>query len=425
MLLNCGIMRTITIFGRMAAITAAFMLGGCAFELEPGDLGQLQQADLWNGRNNPDRFGGTMVTQLSQLPSVGRAARTPWPSSSWPTYANSIVDRWNRADELSPAEKYDRAFNGWTPAPSFMKLRPFASASCGSEWDIEYYQREQLGLLAKWVSDHIGNRPARDSADNDGDGEVDECDDNDGVETWWGLGHAWVAAAIVEDAPRRSVTYNGVTFHPGDMEALIIAAYDRAAADMIGGDCNQGDEESSPVERDQHGLAIDLECGDINPGSLHIIMSNFLGLQQRVYAEDRTYDDERWSQPVIAYEITRQEAITLRRAKQLLGRSGATYASNADAAQLYDVEVIITYITESYASVTPADPSRYQRTGYYRYILEVASNGEIIGGEWHGTSRTNHPDFLWSPRRITRSAVSQLAVDDLRMLIQRSRESRP
>ena len=54
---------------------------------------------------------------------------------------------WNEAAEegtpssLSPAEKYDMAFNGWTPEASFFELRPFTRSEPTPEedWDPAYY----------------------------------------------------------------------------------------------------------------------------------------------------------------------------------------------------------------------------------------------------------------------------------------------
>ena len=150
-------------------------------------------------------------------------------------YENSINVRW-KDGEMSPAEKYDMAFNGWEPPEGFMDLKPYKNGSNCADFDKEYY--DQLGPLASHISDHMGNGKARDGIDNDGDGEIDECDDRDGVETWFGLCHAWVPAAMREDRPLNTIEYNGVTFHVGDLEALIIAAYNRNGAEMIGGRCN-------------------------------------------------------------------------------------------------------------------------------------------------------------------------------------------
>ncbi len=401
------------------------VLGGCAMEGAAGDKGEEDgsgKEDRWNAANDPSRFEGEFNYHRGDLPTSGTAEREAWPSTYWPTYENSIAVRWQNTgdamNDLSPAEKYDMAFNGWTPPAGFMALRPFDRNSPvpGTGWDTSYYT--QLGPLARYVSDNMGNRADRDLAvrNNGGPTGSDEWP----VETWWGLCHAWVPAALLEDRPLRAVTYNGVRFEVGDIEALLIAAYNRTAADMIGGRCNAGSGETT-VERDAQGRAIDVECRDSNPGSMHVILTNYLGLRHRGFAFDRTYDYEVWNQPVVGYEITRQEEISVAQANQALGLTGSTYTLNPDAVKLYRVNASVSWITESHASTTPNETSRYTRQDHYEYILEVDAQDRILGGEWLSASRMRHPDFLWNPRRITRSAVPNLSITDLRNLVTMSR----
>lgn len=392
----------------------------------PGDVtpgGAVDgKGDAWDWQSDPSRFRTDLEYRISELPLQGRAQNEAWPSTYWPTYEDSIQHRWRRG-ELSPAEKFDQAFNGWTPAEGFMDLRPF-SRSNWTEWDESYYS--SLGPLASHVSRNMGNRRDRDQARAAiaaaPEGEQPTRPDEWEVETWWGLCHAWVPASMLEERPLRSVEYNGVTFHVGDMEALLIAAYNRSAADMIGGRCNRGgSDEDYQVERDENGRAINPECRDTNPGSFHVIMTNFLGRLNIPYAEDRTYDYQVWNQPVVEYEVTKMEEIDVARANELLGLTGDTYIYNDDAVKLYEVNANTTYITESHASTTPADASSHERRDYYTYILEVDADGKVIGGEWTGRTRSNHPDFLWNPRARTSSSVPHLDLDKVRMLVQMSR----
>ena len=411
----------------IGVIAGGLALAGCAAETgagagSKGDTGAVSggKEDRWNSGNAPDRFDGELNFNVADLPLSGRAENDAWPSTYWPTYEDAINHRWH-GEELSPAEKYDQAFNGWTPPEGFASLRPFSRHAPvpNTDWDPSYY--DQLGPLASHVSANMGNKRDRDLAVSSNgrpaDGEWP-------VETWWGLCHAWVPAAMLEERPLRSVEHNGVTFHVGDMEALLIAAYNRTPAQMIGGRCNRGgSDEDYQVERDEHGRAINDECRDTNPGSLHVIMTNYLGLMNRAFAEDRTYDYEVWNQPVVEYEITKMDEISVEQANMLLGLTGETYTYNADAAKLYDVNATFTYVTESHASTEPSDTASHERTDRYTYILEVDSDGKIIGGEWYGGSRSSHPDFLWNPQRLSRSSVSQIDLDKIRMLVQMSRET--
>ncbi len=406
--------------GITLALLLALGLGGCAAEsvagdgVEPGPVGPgAGKEDRWDWRNRPERVTDDLVFDVAALPKEGRAERTVWPSTYWPTYEDSINNRWNGRDELSPAEKYDKAFNGWEPPEGFMDLRPFSRyrPKPHEQWDPEYY--EQLGPLAKWVSEHMGNKRDRDAAlQANGLPEGDWP-----VETWWGVCHAWVPASIHEKRPLYPVTYHGVTFYPGDLEALVIAAYNHTSARMIGGRCNRGHGDDYRVERDEYGRVVHNECRDTNPGSLHVILANYLGLRKRAFAEDKTYDYEVWNQPVVAFRVEKMEEITVQKAMDLLERTGDTYVYNEDAKKLYDVKVRVTYLSESYPSTEPVDVSDYERTDTYTYILEVDDQGKVIGGEYYGASRTDHPDFLWDPERLRRSSIPHLDLEKVRMLL--------
>ncbi|MCA9580956.1 MAG: proprotein convertase P-domain-containing protein [Myxococcales bacterium] len=443
------------VFGACAPEEAS--LKGAAGDLSPID-GLPGKADRWNDENSPDRFEGTFHAVLADLPTEGHAAVDAWPSTYWPTYQDSINHRWQRG-VLSPAEKYDRAFNGWIPPAGFMDLRPFeAGKSAPGQWDPAYYQG--LGPLASYISVYEqrgrtldgtlvkvtkGNLHARDGVDSDGDGQVDELDDHDGVATWWGLCHAWVPASILEDRPLHAVTHKGVRFEVADLEALLIAAYDRTPSYGIGGRCNDGSpDEESPVDRDPHGRATNVQCRDTNAGTYHVVLANYLGRQGRPFAEDVTFDFEVWNQPLVRYEVTKMEKVSVYRAHQLLNYNvnncidpegkwipGCTYggngkyAYNPDAAALYDVHLRTGYVTESSPGTVPADTELHTVDQSYTYILETDSSGKVIGGEWYGDSRQDHPDFLWSPKRLEASSMPYLDLGQVRLLVQKSREPLP
>ncbi|QDG51186.1 hypothetical protein FIV42_10680 [Persicimonas caeni] len=437
-------MNTNTTKWAIAGLLAIGALAGCAESADDTSKarvtpdGMVKQSegtdgkgDAWNWRNDPSRFRSELTYTFAELPIEGYSQRVAWADTYWPTYEDSINARWQGHDTLSPAEKYDKAFNGWAEPEGFMDLKPFDSSSC--TWDEDYYT--SLGPAAEYTSRYKGNWKSHNGVDDDGDGlaDKDECGygdenkDRDGVETWWGLCHAWVPAAILEDEPLRPVTRNGVTFEVSDIKALIIAQYDRADAYMLGGRCNDKE-----VERDEEtGRVMNSGCRDVNAGTFHVIVTNFLGLQQRAIAEDRTYNYEVWNQPVTGFKITEQREITLEEAHELLkvkGEDGEVsepveYVYNEDAEKFIEIKLTTDYITESHASTRPNGDhiERYTRHDYYHYILELDGEGKIIGGEWLGDSIQNHPDFLWLPTRA-RSGNPHIDTDLVRDLIAESRQ---
>lgn len=436
-------MNTTTTKWALAGLLAAGALAGCAEGADDTSKasvtpdGVVKQAeggdgkgDAWNWRNDPSRFRSELNYKFAELPVEGYSQRVAWADTYWPTYEDSINARWQGHNVLSPAEKYDKAFNGWTEPEGFMDLKPFDSSSC--TWDEDYYT--SLGPAAEYTSRNKGNWKSHNGVDDDGDGLTDqeECGygdenkDRDGVETWWGLCHAWVPAAILEDEPLRPVTRNGVTFEVSDIKGLIIAQYDRTDAYMLGGRCNDKE-----VERDEEtGRVMNDGCRDVNAGTFHVIVTNFLGVQQRAIAEDRTYNYEVWNQPVTGYKITEQREITLEEAHELLKIEApegeeppAEYVYNEDAEKFIEIKLTTDYITESHASTQPNGDhiERYTRHDYYHYILELDGEGKIIGGEWLGSSIQDHPDFLWLPTRA-RSGNPNIDINLVRDLIAESRQ---
>ena len=399
--------------GRIIAILAFGFVVGCVDGREVDSQNSTSgivlrggKADAWDSINDPERFSRfldeDLEYRLDALPQSGVATKKPWPETYWPNYADSTNARWDGLDTLSPLEKYDLVFNDWVPPPGFMDLKPLDS-SCGNrDFDPEYY--EAIGPAARWMTDNRGNLAARDGLDSDEDGTVDECNGNDGIDGWWGLCHAWTPAALIEDEPINTIEYDGVTFYPSDLKALMITVYDYSRAVVIGGRCR-----AKQVERDETGRILDPNCRDTNAGTFHIIAANFLGRFQVGFAEDRTFDAQVWNQPVHSFEIDRLEEIDALQAIRLLGgdvEQIQAYPYNPDAQRWADVEVSVQYVVESHASREPTSPlfDRYLRTDRYHYILEMDADGKIIGGEWiNGRSPgstgnfSEQPDFLWYP----------------------------
>ena len=433
------------------AATALLALSGCddAAQTSPVDTDSLDgvnvdgtpakptgeaKADAWDYRNDPAAFARFAARDfkytLADLPKDGASANTPWPDTYWPTYQDGINARYT-GDEgvngFSPAEKYDLAFNGWMPDAEFAALKPYSTSSCMGAFDKAYY--DKLGPLARYISTKRGNAEARDGVDSDDDMKIDECDGDgyDGVETWWGLCHAWVPAALNEPEPIHPIEFRGVTFYPSDIKALMMQAYNRSRSMILGGRCN-----TKTPERDETGRIKDPACRDTNAGSFHVVVTNMLGRHKMAFAEDRTYDYQVWNQPVFKYEVTKQEEIDVKKALELIGSKDADYSKiNVKAKRFAEVQTRLYYVTESEASKSPKVPeiSAYTRTDNYRYVLELDEQGAILGGEWIlGTSthpawgQSFQPDFLWFSTGPVAELDVPLDYDHIKELLELSRK---
>jgi len=257
---------------------------------------------------------------LAQLPRSGRVFRPIIPAHWWPASKDSINDRWKGPQEPSPAEKAERAFG----LPGFVEE----------------------------VSKNYGRRGARLS--------------------WEGLCHGWAIYAMTERAPLRRATYNGVTFYPGDIEALMSflwgSYFHSVKVDLAG-------------EHIGHTAS-----GGVNPGAFHVIATNLLG-RGTPFGENRSLT-EVWNHPVCAFQVTDL-------------RSVSRPAASPTAAGCYRVQTRLSCVVEA----EPAEVShvgqlaRFTETDCYDYILEVDRQGNIVvpGGEWLDASRLNHPSQFWLP----------------------------
>jgi hypothetical protein len=91
------------------------------------------------------------------------------------------------------------------------------------------------------------------------------------------------------------------------------------------------------------------------------------------------------------------------------GQPASSYVFNSRAHQLIYMKTDVQYIIESSAETDGNLASQidvYTATDRYEYILELDTQGDVIGGEWVGASKTFHPDFAWLPVRVGGSSVA-------------------
>lgn len=493
--LSCGLeSRRFTLRGHSLVLVAApFVLLACSAPPSGVDLAASENAEVWSPADNPAIFSENLERSLDALPMAGDAAVIPWAGSYWPTYQDNINYRWAGANTDSPAMKYQKAFGG-----------------TGVEDAVSLYQGIDSQPDAKACTTNrecdvsLGQTCAKRNGRGSG-----KC-----IATWFGICHAWAPAAILVPEPQKEVVRNGVTFKVQDIKALVTLAHNHTTSKFVSLRCDLNNSEGQ-ITYDEYGRPSDPDraCIDTNPGTYHILLANYLGLQKKSFVEDRTFDAEVWNQPIRGYKIVSKQVVTPAEANRLVGvksvggttvkRTGAVvrdawsdqgsfavtagstyrvimtgtndadvyvhfgspptastytcrpylnssnetcagavpagatqmfvsvsgyaaasrfrldiatggttptgYVFNANAAGLVHVTSEVTYISEASASTDgnlSGSINTYTRTDAYDYILELDGAGKIIGGEWVGSSKKSHPDFVWLPTGVSGTSVA-------------------
>lgn len=379
----------------IAVLVGLELLAACAVESGKGELPDLKNATQpmrWSAQDAPELLAEQLTRGLDTLPQSGAVERTPWPGSYWPTAADSIAYRWAGAGSLSPAEKYERAFGGS---------------------DVERRVSEHFGVLRQssaraCTSDRSCNRDrgevcARRRGETSG-----RC-----IPTWYGICHAWAAAAVLEPEPQTAVTVNGVTFGVNDIKALASLAYDQPEHRRVSLRCNKSDTRGQ-IAYDRYGRPSDQDaaCRDTNAGTFHLLVTNLVGLQRIALLEDRAFDEQVWTYPISSYQVVTQREVDAGEANALVGANGGSYRFNSDAKYFVQVQMRVKYVDMVAANASTDRPLAGQVTGVdtLEYLLELDAAREIIGGEWLGESKRTHPDFLWLPTGVGQESVAGDAI---------------
>lgn len=333
------------------------------------DVLSNKQAEKWSADDDPSIADDDLIYDVSSLPSQGSAATVPWPGPFWGTDVDAFNFRWSNT--ASPIKKYETAFE-------LTGLEDLVS---------RFYGIDQLLGERKCSSDSQCHESNVTCGKRVGFGEG-YC-----IPEWWGYCHAWSAAAIAEPEPKRAVTINGVNFRVNDIKALVTLAYDNSELRFLSNRCN--------YKRDQIGYNNNRptdefsECRDTNPGTFHVMLCNYLGIKRQSFAFDISFDQQVWNAPVRGYNIREMREMSRSEAVSLAGNF-----FDSDATRFYFVAVDVNIVKSSDTGVDgplSAYINDYTATVGYQYILEADDRGKIIGGEWIGDSKMNHPDFLRIP----------------------------
>lgn len=370
-------------------------------EVETPD--EVKQREAWAQADAPSLFNGQLEYRFDALPTQGEASNIPWAGSYWPTSEDNINYRWDGESSDSPAKKYEKAFGGQNVEDAVSRAHGIDSVTSAKTCRES---SECDSFLGETCAKRRGKTEGR-------------C-----IATWWGICHAWTPAAILLPEPKNPVTRNGVTFQVQDLKALGSLVHNSTSTKFVSLRCNkhgsQPDGGGIRVDRWGRPIDADRECRDTNAGTYHVLLANYLGMMRQAFAEDRTSDYEVWNQPLRSFKVTEKRDVTVQEANRLIGVTNDAdagvsvdrYQFNAAAARFVFVKAEVKYISESSPEDGYTAPriDWYTRTDRYEYVLEIDGQGRVIGGEWVGASKKNHPDFLWLPLGPSSTSVAGGAI---------------
>lgn len=342
------------------------------------DVGETSSADQWTRSDRPARVSENFIYEVVNLPVEGETQPLPAASDYWPTAEDSINRRWDGPGTLSPAEKFERAFR-----------RPGFASAISAKLGVGAAPRDRRTCL---TSDDC-------AADNDGSvcvgtGKTKSC-----IPTWWGICHGVASSAVHERIPSAPIVYNGITFYPADIEALMGVLYAEGGVHPVSLPASCSASGTAKVT-DQTGHA-NRECRVSDAGAWHVLVTNMIGLQHTGFVYDRTANLEVWNEPARGYTITNAvdghlKEISKKDVYKLIGPNSNTVASTL-AKRFFDVAMDFRYVKSARVSRSE-NAGTLTETAHFRYVLAVDADDRVVSGEWLGsTDGGDHPDFAWWP----------------------------
>ena len=432
----------------------------------------------WGSNDDPSNFDGDLEYVFDELPLEGEADPIPWAGSYWPTAEDSINKVWQGSGTLSPAGKYGAAFDvadiedavsqyhgidgqsSRTACTEDSECNSDMGESCskrdGEEngyciptwWGLCHGKALMTLMYTSTNTKFLSGR--NNSNDSAGEIEYDPFDrpvDQDARDTNPGTFHVVAAnflgikkVSFVED---RTFDYEVWNQPMRGFEVTRKEEITELQANGLVGVTHTGGntiEHEITVKKDDwhHFDAIAVKADEFIKVKIDGNADSDLYVRFGAQPTDSEYDCRPYGGNSETCEVTATEDTDLyvsvkgyadeSEVKVTIstgGESATEYIFNDAAVRFIHVEAKAQYISESASSVggnLSGSIGTYTRTDNYEYVLEIDSEGRIIGGEWIGASKRAHPDFLWLP--LSQSGASKaggkITYDKVKMLLDMS-----
>ena len=311
-------------------------------------IATVSQAKPWNQINDPARFDTKYDYHLNAFETKGSlpADKTPWSETYWPADKGGINYRWNA--KIPTGFKYK--------SPTMAQAMAMTRAQLAELAPSEKYDL---------AMGHY-NYPVRADA---GDGAKRS------LPYWQGICDGWTMASLQFPEPLPTDIKNPdgimIPFGSSDVKGLL-SYYMRFEADVeiteVGENCASKIDELLGTEA----------CKDMNPGAMHVILTNQIGGKKEGFAAEVDPGHEVWNQPVFGYEF------------EILGSAKSKFSKNAVRAKMK--MIYADELPKSSWEPVIGTPNFQRGEKDYEYILELDADGKITGGEWISK---DHPDLFW------------------------------
>ncbi len=329
----------------------ALLIGGkkvtSLAEISQAGLGKAEsKLDIWSGSYWPQFQGGVGVRYLDELfrPLVEQDYKVQYKAHRALFDANPYYSA-SSTDKLSPAEKYDLLVGD-----TEMSLTKYA-------WELGF----------KNGGETTGKVPV-----------------------WRGLCDGWASASQKMPRPVKDVVMNDpnakpIRFYPEDIKALGSLLYARAQVSpaFLGKRCR---------------MPLSALCGDINPATFHLALTNRVGAMGQSFIADISPGNEVWNYPVKSYEskfynvfsaVESSDFAAVVEAFDKKKKFRKRESRHKETAFIVGVKMTVNF-SDMRLPFTADDKILTQT---FNYDLELNSKMEIIGGEAAGRL----PDFIWAP----------------------------
>lgn len=375
---------------------------------------------------NPENFkldGETLEYSFDKLPLEGNlkdgGGVAPWSDTFWPANQGGITYSFMETNaeareklRFHPLMPSLNDLKGMTP-DALKKLAPSVKFDIANR-DYEYTLTKRVLKQYSPIADKFNAYRSQLDAARAAGQDVSSIQDPTRDSSWWGICHGWTPAAINFAEPKAKPDYvnaDGVAvpFGSSDVKALLsymyawdYAQFNDAGIDQasnprarprgivpfeyrrIGMRCPSRDDLDVSNRQFRRQQREDCKGGDVNAGTLHLLLTNYLGIMKKGFVADVTPDAANvaqvWNQPVLGFK----SRVVDTKGRGLFGPKGVS--------KRVRIKTTITYIYELVPTYDPHLAKQYERNFDLDYWVYLDSSGRVIGGKFESGVI---PDQIW------------------------------